>query len=132
MSRSRMTMSSGPKEADRASRSGPSASSARRRAPAASSVSTSAGIDASSRATAETPARADLRLERPEQDDIDDDPDDEDHDHHREERRGIGQFTGELQPGPDRWLTGNDDEQLAGHQASPGKRPALLEPTHEA
>ena len=48
-------------------------------------------------------------------------------DHHGQHPRRVGQLAGVRQLHADRRAAGDDHEQLAGHQAAPRERPALLE-----
>ena len=75
--------------------------------------------------------RSSRRSRRREQHRVEDDADHQDDQHPGHQPRGVGELALELQPTADRRLVGDDHQQLAGHQAAPGERPALLEPGHE-
>src|SRR5207302_7817381 len=62
---------------------------------------------------------------------VDGDPDEEDHQHQGQQAHGVREIASELQPLADRGLVVDDHQQLAGHQASPGERPALLQAADE-
>ena len=55
-------------------------------------------------------------------------PEGEDDQHGGQQGRRLGELAGELQQPAERGPFGDDDQQLAGHQAAPRERPALGEP----
>src|SRR5258708_35952842 len=58
---------------------------------------------------------------------IDRHSDQEDDDHQREQLLSVGEVVRELELLADRWLAGDDVDNLGRHQAAPRERPALLE-----
>src|SRR5829696_6388372 len=80
----------------------------------------------------QAPPSGDPALERAEHQGVDEDPDGQDDQHDGEHAVGPAEPPVRLQQEADVRLAGDRDDDLAGHQAAPGERPALLEAAHEA